>query len=110
MSFKSDAVFEKIKLRIEKIDPANRQVENIYKWNITVGGKVAKTWVLDLKNVKLYVGDSPDVECTITVSDDDMYALGTGGLTAKDALAQDKLDVDGNIELALKLQPFVSSL
>uniref|UniRef100_A0A1B0C8M9 SCP2 domain-containing protein n=1 Tax=Lutzomyia longipalpis TaxID=7200 RepID=A0A1B0C8M9_LUTLO len=56
------------------------------------------------------VENSPDVECTITVSDDDMYALGTGGLTAKDALAQDRLDVDGNIELALKLQPFVSSL
>ncbi|XP_059610850.1 non-specific lipid-transfer protein-like 1 isoform X1 [Phlebotomus argentipes] len=130
MSFKSDEVFEKIKVRITKIDPANRQVEHVYKFNITKDGKVAKTWsklsfftvhkicfypnfelsVLDLKNVKLFPGDSPDVECTLTMSDDDFYAMGTGSLPAKDALAQDKLDVDGDIELALKLSPFVSSL
>ncbi|GAB0096511.1 sterol carrier protein-2 [Sergentomyia squamirostris] len=110
MSFKSDAVFEKIKLRLTKIDPANRQVENMYKFNITVGGKVAKTWVLDLKNVKLFEGDSPDVECTVTVSDEDFFAMGSGTLTAKDAMAQDKLDVDGNIELVFKLAPFVSSI
>ncbi|XP_059610851.1 non-specific lipid-transfer protein-like 1 isoform X2 [Phlebotomus argentipes] len=110
MSFKSDEVFEKIKVRITKIDPANRQVEHVYKFNITKDGKVAKTWILDLKNVKLFPGDSPDVECTLTMSDDDFYAMGTGSLPAKDALAQDKLDVDGDIELALKLSPFVSSL
>lgn len=56
------------------------------------------------------MGDSPDVECTLTVDDEDMFALGTGALNTKDALAQDKLDIDGNLELALKLAPFVSSL
>lgn len=44
MSFKSDAIIEKIKVRLTKIDPNNRQVEHVYKFNITVGGKVAKTW------------------------------------------------------------------
>ncbi|XP_055698513.1 sterol carrier protein 2-like [Phlebotomus papatasi] len=110
MSFKSDAIIEKIKVRLTKIDPNNRQVEHVYKFNITVGGKVAKTWVLDLKNVKVFEGDSPDVECSVTVSDEDFFAMGSGTLSTKDALAQDKIDVDGNLELVGKLAPFVSSL
>lgn len=66
--------------------------------------------VLDLKNVKLFEGDDPNVECTVTMEDDIMLAIGTGTLSAKDAMAQDKLDVDGNVELVFKLAPFVSSL
>lgn len=65
--------------------------------------------VLDLKAVKLYVGDVA-AECTLTVSDDDFALIGSGALPAKDALAQDKLDIDGELELALKLTPFISSL
>lgn len=41
---KSDAIFEKIKGRLEKIDPSKREVLHVYKLNITVGGKVAKSW------------------------------------------------------------------
>jgi ubiquinone biosynthesis protein UbiJ len=65
--------------------------------------------VLDLKAVKVYVGDDA-AECTLTVEDSDMVELGTGKLSAKDALAADKLDIDGDLELAMKLVPFVSSL
>jgi ubiquinone biosynthesis protein UbiJ len=65
--------------------------------------------VLDLKEVKVYAADEP-AECTLTAEDSVMVELGTGKLTAKDALAQDKLDIDGDLELAMKLVPFVSSL
>lgn len=56
------------------------------------------------------MGDDPNVECTLTVDDEDMFNLGNGTLTTQEALAKEKLDIDGNIELALKLAPFVASL
>jgi ubiquinone biosynthesis protein UbiJ len=62
-----------------------------------------------LKAVKVYVGDDA-AECTLTVEDSDMVELGSGKLAVKDALAADKLDIDGDLELAMKLVPFVSSL
>lgn len=44
MALKSDAVFAKIESRLKTINPAERQVEHIYKFVIKVDGKVAKTW------------------------------------------------------------------
>lgn len=55
------------------------------------------------------VGDGT-ADCTLTVSDADMVLLGTGGLTPKDAIAQDRLDLDGQLECAMLLVPFISSL
>lgn len=44
MSLKSETVIERVRARLDKIDPANRQVTNVYKVKITVGGNVTKTW------------------------------------------------------------------
>lgn len=60
--------------------------------------------------MKLIEGDAPGVECTLTCDDDVMVAMGTGKLAAREAIAQDKLDIDGDLALALLLEPFVSSL
>lgn len=65
---------------------------------------------MDLKEVKLYEGDDANAECTLIVEDEDMFALGSGALNTQSALAQNKLDIQGQIELALKLEPYVSSL
>ncbi len=65
--------------------------------------------VLDLKAVKLYKGDI-DAECTVTLDDEVMLDLASGKLSAKDALEQDKVDVDGNLEIVKELTPFISEL
>ncbi|XP_052888752.1 uncharacterized protein LOC128297192 [Anopheles moucheti] len=109
MALKSDPVFERIAKRLETIDPNNRQVQQIYKFRIQQNGKVVKTWVLDLKAVKLTEGDGA-AEATLTMEDDIMFALGTGAMPAKEALAQDKLDVEGQVELIFLLEPFIASL
>uniref|UniRef100_A0A182JWR3 SCP2 domain-containing protein n=1 Tax=Anopheles christyi TaxID=43041 RepID=A0A182JWR3_9DIPT len=109
MALKSDSVFERIAKRLETIDPNNRQVQQVYKFRIQQNGTVVKTWVLDLKAVKLTEGDSP-AEATLTMEDDIMFALGTGAMPAKEALAQDKLDVEGQVELIFLLEPFIASL
>lgn len=66
--------------------------------------------VLDLKADKLYVGDDANAECTLTMDDEVMVSLGNGSLTTQDAVSQGKLSIDGSLDLALKLSPFVSSL
>lgn len=66
--------------------------------------------VLDLKNDKVFVGDDSNAECTLIMEDETMVSLGNGTLTTQEALAQNKLEIEGNLELALKLAPFVSSL
>lgn len=129
MTLGSDAIFDKIAARVAKVDANDRKVKHIYKFKITSGGKVVKTWskffilkqisnsiliiflfkVLDLVNVKVYVGDDA-AECTLTVEDEVMVALGSGKLTTAEALAQDKLDIDGDLALATLLAPFVQSL
>lgn len=65
---------------------------------------------MDLKNDKVFVGDDSNAECTLIMEDETMVSLGNGTLTTQEALAQDKLEIEGNLELALKLAPFVSSL
>ncbi|XP_058467750.1 SCP2 sterol-binding domain-containing protein 1-like [Malaya genurostris] len=109
MSLKSDEVFAKIAKRLEKVDPSNRQVEHVYKFNITKDGKVVKSWILDLKNVKVYES-SAEAEATLTMDDEIMFSIGTGALPAKEAMAQDKMEVDGQVELIFLLEPFIASL
>ncbi|XP_055615739.1 SCP2 sterol-binding domain-containing protein 1-like [Toxorhynchites rutilus septentrionalis] len=109
MTLKSDEVFAKITKRLESIDPANRQVQQVYKFRITQDGKVVKNWILDLKNVKLQESDG-DAEATLIMEDDVMFAIGTGALPAKEAMAQDKMEVEGQVELIFLLEPFIASL
>lgn len=44
MSLLSDVTFAKITARVAKIDTNDRKVQNIFKFKITSGGIVAKTW------------------------------------------------------------------
>lgn len=125
----SDAIFDKIEVRLGKINEEERKLQAIFKFVIKVNGEVKKTWskcggfyswkcsycglisiVLDLKAIKLYVGDDANTQCTFIVEDEDMVNLGTGALTLQDAVAQNKLVIEGAMELALKLAPFVTSL
>ncbi|CAO1321646.1 unnamed protein product [Diamesa hyperborea] len=109
MGFKSDEVFAKIETRLTKVDAGDRKVQHVYKFKITVDGAVAKTWMLDLKSVKLYAGDD-SAECTLVLSDETMFQIGTGAIDAKKALNDDLIDIEGNMELIHLLAPFISSL
>lgn len=51
MALKSDAIFEKIKARLATIDPNNRQVLHVYKFQIKQGGKDVKSWSKFLINL-----------------------------------------------------------
>lgn len=106
----SDEVFKKIEARLAKIDPNDRKVLHVFKFVMTDdAGKAIKTWILDLKNVKLTPGDG-DAEVTLTMKDSTMVEITTGVLDSTEALNKDMIDVQGNLELIYLLKPFISSL
>jgi putative sterol carrier protein len=107
---KSDEVFAKVAVRLTKVDPSKQKLFNTFKFTITDdGGSVLKTWFLDLKALKLTEGTGA-AECTLTVTDQVMFDIGAGTIQIKDAIVQGKVKVDGSVELAELLQPFVSSI
>lgn len=108
----SDEVFARIETRLGKVDKANRKPEMLKTFSFKItddSGKIVKTWFLDLVNVKLETGEK-SADSTWTVSDKVMAEIGNGSLGIKAAIEQGKLKVDGAVETAVLLEPFVSSL
>lgn len=88
-----------------------KEITVLYEmWNLFKMFFFLSIAVLDLKNVKVFTGEDPNVEATLIIEDEDMFGLGSGTIPVKDLLAQDRLDVDGDMEVALKLAPFIQSL
>lgn len=107
----SDEVFKRIATRLEKIDPANRTLLHVYRFIMTDdAGATLKTWILDLKAVKLYESTTEEGECTLKMKDSTMVSICTGQIQAIRALNDDLIDVEGNLELLHLLEPFIASL
>lgn len=98
---KSAAIFELIGKALEK-DGASlvKKTKGIYQFNITPGGE----WNLDLKNGSGSLSSgTKKADLTITVSDDDFFAMFQGKLNAQQAFMKGKLKIKGNMGLAMKL-------
>lgn len=108
----SEEVFKKIEARLLKIDPNDRKVLHVFKFTITdESGTALKSWILDLKEVKVYEAKNNEPgEVTLTMKDSTMVAITNGTLDSTKALNDDMIDVDGNLELIQLLKPFISSL
>lgn len=109
---KSDEVFKRIEARMAKIDPANRQVEHVFKFIMlddADGSTVVKTWIVDLVAVKLYEG-TDEAECTLKMKESTLLDIFNGVMDATQALNADLIDVEGNIELIAKLKPLISQV
>lgn len=107
----TDEIFKRIQGRLDKIDPANRTILNVFKFVLTDdSGAVVKSWILDLKNVKLYESATDEGECTLKLKEATMVAICSGQLDSTKALNDDLIEVDGNLELLQLLKPFISTL
>lgn len=108
---KSDEIFKRIEARMEKIDPANRTLEHIYKFVLFAddGKTLIKTWMLDLKSVKVYEGDDA-AECTLKLKESTIIDIVSGAKDATKALMEELIDVEGDLELIGLLKPYISSV
>ena len=77
-------------------------VDGIFKFNVTGGD--AGVWIVDCKdNVGVREGDG-DADCTITISDEDFAGIKSGELDGMQAFMMGKIEIDGDMGLAMKLQ------
>ena len=101
--------FKKIRARIESVDPNDRKVVAVSKFNIKQDGAIVKTMILDLVNLKLYEGDD-EAECTIDIDDQLLADIIEKRKDAMEALNADLIEVTGNLELLYVLKDQISSL
>lgn len=104
---RSDEVFKKLEVRLAKNDPSDRSIQHVYKFIVTDEKfNVLKTWILDLKNLKLYVGND-DAECSVKIKDSSIMDICEKKVDAVEALNDGLIEVKGNFELVFLLKPFV---
>jgi len=105
--FKTTPVFEEITQMIEKEgEKYVKKVKGIICFSVTKGpgGKSVK-WLIDLKSGKgsVEVNSASKAECTLTMSDNDLFDLMNGKLNSNSAFFSGKLKVSGNMGLAMKI-------
>ena len=95
-------IFDNIRESIQK-DPESTksQIGGVFKFTLT--GDMDESWIVDCKDVDVRQGDD-DAECTITVDAGDFMAIQDGSLDAMQAFMMGKLQIDGDMGLAMKLQ------
>ena len=105
---KSDALFAMMAEAVKK-DGAKmvKKFKGVVCFDITDGD----AWTLDLKNGDGSVtkGKPKKADLTMSISDDNMVALGEGKLNAQTAFMSGKLKIKGNMGLAMKLGPIIEA-
>ena len=95
-------IFEQIGQRIST-DPDRTRTEIAGTFKFVLTGDDASTWIVDCKDVGVRQADE-DCDVTITVGGDDLVSIANGSLNAMQAFMMGKLQVDGDVGLAMKLQ------
>lgn len=109
MGLACDEGFEKIRARIASVNPEDRKVKAVFKFQIIQDGEVVKTMMLDLVELTLYEGDV-EAECTIKIEDQLLADILDKRTDALDALKNNLIEVDGNLELLAVLREQIAFL
>lgn len=110
-NLKSDEVFTLIKSFLASGDGKDlvKKVGGVYQIDVLdkKGGKVVKSWWIDLKNGNGSAGAGvPEKnDALFSVSDADFYEICTGKLNPQMAFIQGKMKIKGSMALATKFTP-----
>lgn len=98
---------ETLPAKLEKNPDSAKATNAIYVFNLT--GDDGGTWTLNFKEDDDFVseGESDDAECTVTMSDSDFVDMWQGNLNPAQAFMMNKISIEGNMGLAMKLQNFI---
>lgn len=101
-------IFEEVLPSNLKENPDKAKSTNaIYVFNLT--GDDGGSWTLDFTKDEDFVseGESDDAQCTITMTDGDFVDMWEGRLNPAQAFMMNKISIQGNMGLAMKLQNFI---
>jgi len=106
--FKVAAYFNDIKAILEKEgEKYTKKIKGVFCFKVKDGpGGKDGVWVVDVKNGKGSVkfGSTEKADCTVTMKDSDLVQLMTGKMNPQTAFFQQKLKLQGNLGLAMKLR------
>jgi putative sterol carrier protein len=100
-------VFDRIQRKLESDSKLAAQTAS-YQFDVT--GENGGKWFVLLNGDQSQVvkGELPNAACKIKVSDMDLVALATGKLSGPKAVARGRVEMQGQIKLALKLDSLLS--
>ena len=106
IGLKSESIFIDLVQRIVRLPELLKDAKGFHNFNITKENKVVSNWVIDLTGEipKIKRGSATDAVSTWTLDDYDIARLVLMKLKLADALAQNKVTIEGNKEKALKLE------
>ena len=109
--FKSDELFNMIKnyLAAGEGKETVKKIAGVFQIDILdkKGGKVMRTWTIDLKNGNGSCKEGPDDKnnALFSVSDADFFEMCMGKLNPQMAFVQGKMKIKGSMALATKFTP-----
>lgn len=95
-------VFSMIEKRISA-DPERTRTEIDGTFKFVLTGDDSGTWIVDCREVGVRASDE-DGDVTITVAGSDLIMIANGSLDPMQAFMMGKLQVEGDMGLAMKLQ------
>lgn len=104
--FKCDAIFPVLAQKIKQDPTLIKKINGIYCFNITDGPNGGtKSYTVDLKNAPGAVreGAPAKADCTIGIPDEEFVDLLTGKQNGQQLFMAGKLQISGNMALAMKL-------
>ena len=80
---------------------AAKEIDAVYQFNIS--GDDGGSWVVDLKECTVAAGEADEADCTINMADEDFVSLVDGSVPGPQLFMMGKLQIAGNMGLAMKL-------
>ncbi|HEX3034693.1 MAG TPA: SCP2 sterol-binding domain-containing protein [Thermodesulfobacteriota bacterium] len=100
-------IFAEVQERMMAKSEKSAEINAVYKF--VLSGPNGGTWVVDLRKETLGVREEDEeAHCTVMLSDKNFVKIATGKLEAAYAFMTGKLNLSGDIELAMKLGKILS--
>lgn len=94
---------EKLPTRFADADERAKMMEVNAVFQFDLSGDEAGSWFIDLKEGKAGEGTHPSADCTVTMDSADFVDLYNGDAQGAMLFMSGKLQIEGNMGLALKL-------